>query len=116
MIAYIACPYSSPYENVRRLRFEAANRCAGALMARGEVVFSPISHTHPIAEQCELPKGWEYWNKYDRAMLSQCVKVYVLTIDGWMESVGVAAELKIANELGLPVEYITEDGEIWQEP
>ena len=85
-------------------------------MARGEVVFSPISHTHPIAEQCELPKGWEYWNKYDRAMLSQCVKVYVLTIDGWMESVGVAAELKIANELGLPVEYITEDGEIWQEP
>ena len=85
-------------------------------MARGEVVFSPFSHTLPIAEQCELPKGWEYWNKYDRAMLSQCVKVYVLTIDGWMESVGVAAELKIANELGLPVEYITEDGEIWQEP
>ena len=115
MIAYLACPYNSPHDSIRRLRFEAANKCAGALMQRGEFVFSPISHTHPIAEQCELPKGWDFWHKYDRAMLSRCSKLYVLALEGWMESVGVAAELKIAHELNIPITYINEDGETWPE-
>ena len=30
----------------------------------------------------------------------------VLMLDGWVESVGVQAEIKIAKELGIPVQYI----------
>jgi len=32
----------------------------------------------------------------------------VLTLEGWRESKGVAAEIEIAKQLGIPVEYSTE--------
>lgn len=105
-LTYLACPYSHPDRAVRVSRFEAANRAAAVLMARGEFVFSPISHTHSIAEAGDLPKGWGFWQAFDRIYLAHSKKVVVLTIDGWLESVGVQAELKIAKEFGLPVEYI----------
>jgi len=76
------------------------------MMRRGEHVFSPISHTHPIALAGDLPKDWEFWQAYDRAMLRACGKLAVLMQDGWQESVGVQAEIAIARELGLPVEFI----------
>ena len=75
-------------------------------MKAGYYVFSPISHTHPIAMACALPQGWEYWSGFDRAYLEHCNKVFVLCIPGWEKSVGVTAEIGIANELGLPIEYI----------
>jgi hypothetical protein len=103
---YLAVPYSHPDPAVRIERFLAANQAAGSLMSAGEVVFSPISHTHPIAVQCELPKGWEYWQHFDREFIAISSKVLVLKIDGWQESVGIAAEIAIAAELGIPVEYL----------
>lgn len=115
-LAYLACPYSHPDRSVRVSRFEAANRATAALMDRGLVVFSPISHTHPVAEQCELPKGWDFWEQFDRAYLSVCHSIYVLCIDGWRESVGVTAELKIAEELGLEVWFTNERGDCCEDP
>ena len=79
---------------------------AGDMMRRGEHVFSPISHTHPIALAGDLPKGGEFWQAYDRAMLRACGKLAVLMQEGWQESVGVQAEIAIAREMGLPVEFI----------
>ena len=75
-------------------------------MAAGVYVFSPISHTHPIAEAGSLPTGWEFWEAYDNIMLSRCTKLIVLMLDGWKESKGVAAEIKIAEKLGIPIVYI----------
>ena len=105
-LVYLACPYSHSDRSVRIARFETANRVAGKLMATGWNVFSPISHTHPIAEACELPLGWDYWNEFAEAYLLHCDKVFVLMLDGWRESIGVQAELKIAERLRLPIEYI----------
>ena len=65
---YLACPYSHPDRTVRLARFDAANRAAGALMREGYHVFSPISHTHPIAEACELPLDFSFWEQYDREL------------------------------------------------
>lgn len=111
-LMYLAVPYSSPDPSIRAARFEMANRAAGWLLSRGHVIFSPISHTHPIAEVCELPKGWEFWRVFDNAYLSVSDNVIVLAIDGWRESVGVQAEIVIAREMGIPVEYLVEhDGE-----
>jgi hypothetical protein len=106
-LTYLAVPYSHPDPAIRLARFKAANIAAGALMQQGEIVFSPISHTHPIAEECELPKGWEFWQAFDRAYLAQSRRLVVLCIDGWQESVGVSAEILIAKEMGLPVEFIS---------
>ena len=75
-------------------------------MATGELVFSPISHTHPIAEAGGLPLGWDFWERYDRAMLDACRRVVVLMLNGWRESVGIQAEIGLAWRMGLPVEYM----------
>ena len=105
-IVYLACPYSHELPSYREARFHAANQAAAKLMAQGVVVFSPISHAHPIALAGDLPKGWEFWERYDRAVLSCCCKVVVLRLPGWEKSTGVRAEIKIAEEMGIPVEYM----------
>jgi len=106
-LTYLACPYSHPDRAVRVARFEAANHTAAMLMVQGKYVFSPISHTHPIAEAGNLPLGWDFWEEYDRAILVACVEVVVLMLDGWKESKGVTAEIAIAREIGLPVTYLS---------
>lgn len=110
-LSYLAVPYSHPDPEVRAARFKAANRVAGILMQRGHLVFSPISHTHPIAEECDLPRGWDYWSAFDRAYLAVSKVLIVLCIDGWRESVGITGEMSIAADMDVPVEFITEAGE-----
>ena len=105
-IIYLACPYSHESREVRLARFHAANLAAGKLMEKGHIVFSPISHTHPIAEACALPLGWEFWRHFDESYLSISAGLFVLCIDGWRESAGVTAEIAIASQLGLPIKYI----------
>jgi hypothetical protein len=105
-LIYLACPYSHYSYLVREFRFQQANRYASKLMQAGLLVFSPISHTHPIAERGDLPKGWDYWERYDRAYMEISRAVVVLCIDGWKDSVGVAAEITIAGRLELPVLYL----------
>jgi len=109
-LVYLATPYSHPEAAIREMRFEEVNRVAADMMRRGEHVFSPISHTHPIALAGDLPKGWDFWQDYDRAILSSCYKLVVLMQDGWRESVGVQAEISIARDMGLPVEFMDHGG------
>tara|TARA_R100000049_G_C1927104_1_gene71393 strand:- start:46 stop:267 length:222 start_codon:yes stop_codon:yes gene_type:complete len=58
-------------------------------------------HT-PVGEE----RGNARNQQYDRAVLAACVKVIVLKQPGWDRSTGVAAEIKIATEMGLPVEFM----------
>lgn len=106
MLAYLASPYSSPDPMVRLQRFEAVCCVAAKLMRDGIHLFCPIAQTHPIALKGDLPGDFAYWEAYDRKMLSLCEELWVCTMDGWRESKGVAAEIQIAEELGLPVRYI----------
>jgi hypothetical protein len=105
-MVYLASPYSHKDPLVRLARFEAVCRVAGELMGNGFVVFAPIAHSHPIAELTRLPTDWAYWEVFDREFLRACSAIYVLQLPGWEESVGVQAEIRIAQELGLPVTYI----------
>lgn len=103
---YLATPYNHTDPAIRVARFDAVNKVAAELMRDGLHVFSPISHSHPIALVGDLPKGWEYWAVYDRTMLGICDALVVLMLDGWMESIGVNAEIAIAKEMGLPITYM----------
>ena len=105
-LVYLATPYSSKDPAIKEERFQKVNKVAAKLIANGEIVFSPISHTHPIALAGELPGGWEFWDEFDRTYLKCCYKLYVLMLDGWEESTGVQAEIKIAKELRLEIEYL----------
>ena len=102
---YLASAYSHPDPAVREQRFRDACRAAARLMRAGHVVFSPIAHGHPIALH-GLPTDWMFWEPFDRHHLERCDEVIVLTLDGWRESAGVQAEIRIATELGKPVRYL----------
>ena len=104
-LIYLSSPYSNPDPAVREQRFAAICRHAAAMMRAGKLVFSPIAHTHPIAQHGELPTGFDYWREYNEAMLDCCEELHVLMLDGWRESVGVAAEIKLAELWGLKIVY-----------
>lgn len=108
-LSYIACPYSHPDANVRAQRYAAVNKLSASMMNSGKYVFSPISHCHQMAEDHGLPTTWIFWEDYDRMMISKCNELIVLMLPGWRESLGVQSEILIADELGIPVIYLSED-------
>lgn len=93
---------------MREERFRAACRATAAMLRAGEVVFSPVVHSHPLVE-FELPTAWSFWERIDRAHLERCDEVAVLMLDGWEASVGVRAEVGIARALGKPVRFLDPD-------
>jgi hypothetical protein len=104
-LVYLASPYSHDDPAIREQRFHAACAKAAELMRAGVLLFSPIAHTHPIA-QFDLPKGWDFWERYDREYLDVCKALVVLTIDGWATSKGVCAEVCIMRDSGKPVFWL----------
>ena len=102
---YLASPYSHSDANIREQRFLDVCRMTVTLMQQGHVVFAPIVHGHPLVGH-GLPTDWPFWERFDREHLRRCDELVVLMLDGWRESVGVAAEIRIAAELGKPVRHI----------
>jgi hypothetical protein len=103
---YIACPYTDDSSAVMEARYGAVTRYAGELMKIGVLVYSPITHNHPIAKMCTLPRGWEFWAGYDMAMLGKSSQMIVLTLDGWEESKGLRHEVEFCNKYKIPVTYV----------
>lgn len=107
LLHYLASPYSSPDATTRHLRFIAACRAAGKLMAQGVVVFCPISHSHPISEAMNGGHmDHEAWMAQDLPILAHASRLIVLKLDGWRESRGVTEEIEFARDNGIPVEYM----------
>lgn len=104
---YLASPYSHPDPEVRTRRFMEVCRIAARLMEDQKlVVFCPIAMNHPIAEIAGLPRNFEYWRRYDEVMLRGSQMLIAACMDGWRESVGVQAEIEIAQEAGIPIHYL----------
>lgn len=107
-LIYLASPYTHKDPKVAEERFHKINRAAAKLMNEGHNVFSPISMCHPISMAHDLPTTWEFWKSLDYAFLSCSYKLVVLKLDGYKESVGVNAEIKIAKEMGIVIEEMEE--------
>lgn len=101
-LIYLASPYSGNEEK----NFQLVAKKASELISQGLIVFCPITMCHPMSIYGKLPGGWEFWEKFDRTYLSCCNKVIVYRIEGWDKSKGVQAEIKIAQEMDIPIEYI----------
>lgn len=102
---YIAVPYTINPEQA----FRIANQYSARMMLAGNVVFSPISHSHPIAIQNELPESHEFWMKQDLPFVEWCDGLHVLCITGWETSRGVQEEIGYAKKLNKFVQYIKPD-------
>jgi len=104
---YLASPYSHPVRAVRSDRFRAACKVAADVIREGYICFSPIAHSHHIADYLKNHNDSDYWVKQDMSFLeSWADEIWVVCIEGWKESKGVAAEVKRAVEVGLPVKYM----------
>jgi hypothetical protein len=112
-LTYLACPYTFKHANpetARAVRTWRAHQAtlATAWLIRGKQwnVLSPITHSHPLHEIGQCDGDWKFWEKIDREFIQCSQRMVVLMLDGWRISEGVQAEIKIAQEAGLPVEYL----------
>lgn len=105
MIIYVAVPYTDTDPVVMDWRFDQVNRYVAERTNEGEVIFSPISMMHPVAKAHGLPRDWAFWGRFDREFLGACGLLRVLCLPGWHASTGIENERKLAEELGIPVEY-----------
>ena len=62
----------------------------------GNIPFSPISMTHPIALECKIEGNWEVWEKIDYAFIDWCDEILVVNYsnEAVEKSTGVQAEMK----------------------
>lgn len=100
---YLSIPYSSVDHQES---FETANRITARLYKMGKVVYSPISHSHPIATQESLPGGFKFWEKIDKCFIDWCDYMVVVKMDGWKESKGVHKEIEYCRSLKKPIVYL----------
>lgn len=106
-IEYLAAPYSHQDPSIMHARFLAANRAAGKLMRDGKTVFSPISHSVPIADALgggHLDRA--FWMRTDLPLLDFCDRLIVLKLDGWQDSLGVTTEIQYAKDHCILIEYM----------
>lgn len=111
-LIYIACPYSHPNPEIKNKRREIATQVAGELFAQGKLVYSPLTHVVPLFESQGKTASWATAMRLDKALISRCQEMLVITIPGWEESVGVTEEIEYAQELGLKVSYFEPSAEI----
>jgi len=103
---YLACPYAHPEVRVRLWRVAQADKKAAELMSAGNLVFSPLSHSHPISHWCEVdPCDHDFWLRQDLWILDICDEMHILCLPGWDESKGIEVEIEHAKSKGIGIVY-----------
>lgn len=105
-IIYLASPYSHKSEVTKELRYREISRLAATLVCRGEVIFCPISMSHSFSKWGYTPTTWEFWEHQDIPFLKIASELWVATLDGWEESVGVQAEIRYAQDHKIPISLV----------
>lgn len=110
---YIASPYTHADTAVQAYRFEAVCQLVADLTLKGNVVISPIIHSHPLfVRRPEIGGQWDQWIALDTDLITGSEEIWVFTLEGWEQSKGVQAEINIARALNKPVRYVDRAGRI----
>lgn len=110
-VIYLAGPYTSADAEGRIARFEALTVAAAGLIRQGHIVYSPITHTHPIdlhfvREGVNLSS--DYWCDFDETFMAVCTEMAILPLPGWESSSGIKRERAYFEARGLPIWFIGE--------
>lgn len=76
-------------------------------IAKGNVVISPLMCHYLLSFAPALGTDWATWKNYSLELLTKCDELWVLMLPGWELSEGVKQEIKSAEDLGIPVRYIS---------
>ena len=102
-ILYLAAPYTAHPYGLAAADYDA-NRHAAHLIKLGFTVFSPISHSHPIARVGALdPRSHDLWMGQNDAFMDACFAMVAVHIDGWRESIGMKMERAAFQRMGKPI-------------
>lgn len=100
---YLASPYSR-YSGGTENAFREAAEATAALIGAGHKVFSPIVHSHIVAQAGNFdPLDCAMWLEQDAPFMEAAAGIVVLMLDGWQDSVGVKHEINRFAEMGKPI-------------
>jgi hypothetical protein len=105
---YLACPYTSLDREVRQTRVEVASVVAAGLAVMGKAVYSPITHGHSMAQHLptSLLADHNFWMGQCLPILAAADELWILPLQGWETSRGVAEEWAFATAHGIPVKML----------
>jgi hypothetical protein len=106
-IIYLGSPYTHPIKSIMQVRYNLTLEAQAYILRLGLACINPIGLHHPVAERFDLPRGWEFWEKVDCALLDACDELWVLKLDGWELSKGVRAEIDMMKYLCKPIKHYT---------
>ncbi len=98
---YLAQPFKHKKLEVEEARFNLAVACAAELIQRGYFVYSPIVNSYPQNKTFVESQDFSFWRPFDFHMLSKADQLWIMKIEGWRESVGLAAEIDFAKAMGI---------------
>lgn len=103
---YLATPYTN-YPAGRPAAHADACIQAGMLMHGQIAVFSPIAHTHPIADIAGMHNATHaFWMQVDRPMMNGACGLIVCRLPGWDTSRGVREEIEVFRRACKPIVYM----------
>lgn len=103
---YLASPYTHPNSFVMAYRYLAVMYTGAELTRQGYKLIEPITSCAIQGTIFNLPHGYEYWQSRDRGLIDRSDGTIVLTLPGWLDSIGVQDEIKYSYSIGKPVYYI----------
>ena len=113
-VIYVGGPYTHADHNIRRKRFEALTAVAAEIVKQGHIVYSPITHTHPIDlhfVRGDVHLSYDFWCDFDETFMSVCTEMVIVPLEGWDKSSGVKREREYFEKRGLPVTFYAQAGE-----
>jgi hypothetical protein len=108
-LIYVASPYNHSDDDIRWLNYRKVSRYSAGLIAKGQVVISPIAYGHPLLDFAEIPYDWPFWSNFCLTFLDRCDEMHVLMMEGWDKSRGVEEEIQYARQQSIPIKYIEKD-------
>lgn len=97
---YIASPYSHSVRSIRHERYRCALDATIKLTKAGLVCFSPIVHSHQVAEIGQINGGFDFWGKWCKSFLDEwATEFWILTLQEHEISKGLNAELNYITAL-----------------
>lgn len=99
-----------PYTNIEESSYNQATEATMLIINEyGHNVFSPITHSHPLAK-LGVKGTWDFWQHLDYQYIDWADEVWVLIpkegIQKCFNSTGVVAEIKYATEKNKKVKFV----------
>ena len=110
---YLASPYSDVDPNIMQDRYDDTQKACALLNTRHPMhtIYSPIALFHPIAALHNLPTDADFWWAKNRDAINSCEMMFVLTLDGYHESLGVAQEINYCRLINKTYRYVNQWGD-----